>query len=144
MSTSVNTGLGSRIFNHIQTSSSRFVRLKMPEVVLQQLLNIGWITLGNTTLIPIHRKNIIYSSRKAHPINILGHLFTSLPSSMSSQKYQKKPKIAIYLWYLWTVKSMDLEARKQPESDMEMGWVILGHTFSCGYVISRAKSGICC
>ena len=42
-------------------------------------------------------------------------------------------------------ESRGLEAQKRLESCKEMGWVTLGHTFSCGHVlIYQAKPGICC
>ena len=39
----------------------------MPEVVFEHLLDIGLVTLGHTTLLPIHHKIITYSSGEAHP-----------------------------------------------------------------------------
>ena len=36
----------------IQTSFCRFVRPKVPKVVLGQLLDIGWVTVEHTALLP--------------------------------------------------------------------------------------------
>ena len=44
----------------------RFVMLKMPEVALGQLLYTGWVTLGHTTLLPIHHKITTHTSEEAH------------------------------------------------------------------------------
>ena len=46
----------------IQTSFCRFVKLKVPGVVLGQLLDIDWVTVGHTTLLPNHHKIITRSS----------------------------------------------------------------------------------
>ena len=51
----------------IHTSSCTFVRLKMPEVVLQQLLDTGWVTISHTTLLPIHHKIITQTVDDFHP-----------------------------------------------------------------------------
>ena len=86
----------------IQTSFCSSVRLQIPEVVLGKLLDIGWVTLGHTTPLPIHHK-IIATLQGRHilqnelfiAINIFGS-----PHHISSYGHgrSKMPKMMLSIY----------------------------------------------
>ena len=68
----------------------------MPEVILGELLDIGWVTLGHTIFLPIHYKNynLLFWVGTSYIVdgflaNKLDHLSTSLPAGMCGQQCQK-------------------------------------------------------
>ena len=95
-----------RLVISIQTSFHSFARLKRPEVVLGQLLDIGWVTFRHTTLLAKLEVRHITQSGWILATKKLNHLTISLTVGMSGQNFKND---AIYLWYLRKVKFMDLD-----------------------------------
>ena len=103
----------------------------MQEVLFGQLLDIGWVTLDHTNLLPNHHLIITHTSEQAHSTQwmVLATKKIGSPDNISSYGYakskmQRKNDNAIYLWYLQTAKFMDIDALKHANNLNLVGkWV---------------------